>query len=71
MERKIGLVHFIGFRGDEYNRAVRVWGKPDFIHRRWDVRAQQEIEPEDTAVFAVGTCADEPRHPSFDDSEHL
>ena len=22
------VVHFVGFRGDEYNRAVKVWGKP-------------------------------------------
>ena len=24
-------VHFVGFRGDEFTSAVRVFGKPDFI----------------------------------------
>lgn len=32
-------LHFVGFRGDEYNRAVAVFGTPDFIHRSWDARA--------------------------------
>jgi hypothetical protein len=45
-------IHFIGFRGEEYHSAVRVFGPPDFIHRVWDVRAVSEIAPHDTAVFA-------------------
>ena len=45
-------VHVVGFRGDEYNRAVRVWGRPHFIHRYWDVRAAQEAQDDDTVVFA-------------------
>jgi hypothetical protein len=48
------IVHFIGFRGDEYHSAVRIWGKPDFIHMKWDRRAQIEIVDGDIAIFAVG-----------------
>lgn len=52
-------VHFVGFRGDEYTRACRVWGQPDFIHRGWDRRARREICQGDTVVFATGD-ADQP-----------
>lgn len=52
--------HFVAFRGEEYWAALAVWGPPDFIHRRWDRRAQREIHPVDTVVFARGTSADEP-----------
>lgn len=47
-------VHFIAFKDDRYWNAVRVFGPPDFIHRRWDMRAQREIMPGDTLVFAMG-----------------
>lgn len=48
-------VHFVWFRGDEYLSARRVWGEPDFIHMRWDLRARREIDFEvDTVVFARG-----------------
>lgn len=40
--------HFVGFRSDEYVRALRVW-KPDFIHSR------REIAEGDTVVFANGS----------------
>jgi len=33
-------IHFVGFRNDRYWNAVRIWGFPDFIHPRWDVRAR-------------------------------
>jgi hypothetical protein len=46
-------VHFIRFRGDEYHSAVATWGKPDFFHRVWDKRAQQEVVPGDVAIFAT------------------
>ena len=64
-------VHFVGFKGDEYNRAVKVWGKPTFIHRYWDVRAAQESQPDDTVVFARAKDwenFDTPSKFSFDDS---
>lgn len=44
--------HFVGFRGDEYNRARRVFGEPDFIHMGWDRRAFREIADGDRVVFA-------------------
>lgn len=45
-------VHFVGFRHDaEYLAAVRVWGKPDFIHRVHDARMRREIADFDTVVF--------------------
>lgn len=46
-------LHFIGFRGDEYNRAKKIWGEPDFIHPVHDRRAYVEIDIfEDTLIFA-------------------
>lgn len=47
-------LHFVWFRGDEYSRAVRVFGVPDFIHIGYDRRARREIMPDDTVVFACG-----------------
>ena len=47
------IVHFFGFRGAEYNSAVRVWGVPDFVHPVHDRRAYVEYDPQnDIAVFA-------------------
>jgi hypothetical protein len=60
-------VHFVGFRGDEYSRALRVFGPPDFIHRGWDLRAQREIAPDDVVVFATGSFDQVPRRQSFND----
>ncbi len=53
-------VHFVGFRGEEYNRAKRVWGEPDFIHRGWDKRARREIMDGDTVLFAKGPHDQQP-----------
>jgi len=66
-------VHFVAFRGEEYWSAVKVWGRPDFIHRRWDLRARREIADEDILVFAQGTANDPPAVKSGDDlrEEHL
>lgn len=47
-------VHFVGFRSDEYLRACRVFGKPDFIHILWDRRSRREIADGDMIVFANG-----------------
>lgn len=63
-------VHFVGFRGDEYAAAVRIWGRPDFIHRYWDHRAIGDIVPDlDTVVFARGDERDPPNVYAFNDSE--
>lgn len=46
-------VHYIGFRGDEYVRAHRIFGGPVMIHRVNDIRTQSEIDPEvDLAIYA-------------------
>ncbi len=60
-------LHFIGFRGDEYARAIRVFGKPDFIHIGWDRWARLEVVAGDMAVFANGTFDDEPSAYSYPD----
>lgn len=60
-------VHFVWFRGDEYNRACRIWGKPDFIHIGWDRRAAREIAAHDTVVFARGEFDQQPVDRSYSD----
>ena len=64
------MVHFVGFRGDEYLSAVRVWGLPDFYHRSNDPRLWTDVSPSDTVVFANGSEA-RPHIYSFDDSQHF
>lgn len=64
-------LHFVGFKDDSYNRAVKVWGKPTFVHRYWDVRASLDVQPDDTVVFASKKDWDNLNTPnpfSFDDS---
>ena len=61
------IVHFVGFKDDRYWHAVRVWGKPHFIHRGWDLRALRDIGPGDIVVFASGECDQPPRVRSFND----
>lgn len=60
-------VHFVGFRGDEYWSAVRIWGRPGFIHRRWDTRAWREIADGDVIVFATGDEHQQPSRYNGDD----
>lgn len=48
------LIHFVGFRGEEYHSAVKVWGKPDFIHMGHDNRMRRETASYDTIVTANG-----------------
>ena len=62
------LVHFVGFRGEEYHNAVRAFGLPDVVHRVWDCRAQREIAAADTVVFAKGDDTWEPSQYNYDDS---
>jgi len=47
-------LHFVGFRGEEWWSAIKVWGRPNYIHIGWDQRAQREILPQDTVIFARG-----------------
>jgi hypothetical protein len=48
-----GCVHFIGFRGDEYWSAVRIWGKPDYTWPQATWHILGDIAPEDTVIFAA------------------
>ena len=64
-------IHFVGFSGEEYWSATKVFGEPDFIHRGWDLRAQREIAEGDTVVFAQGAYDQEPRTKSYDDIREL
>lgn len=67
----MSAVHFVWFRGEEYNRAIRVWGQPDFIHMGWDKRARREIADGDTVVFARGSHDQPFRERNFDDYRHV
>lgn len=60
--------HFVGFKGDDFVRACRVFGKPDFIHRMHDQRAISMFAPGDMVVFANGTDTPTTSVFSFDDS---
>jgi len=65
-------VHFVGFRGDEYVRAQRIWGKPDFIHRNWDERVMGDVdEGIDVVIFAKGDETWRKNPFTFNDSEHF
>jgi hypothetical protein len=46
-------LHLIGFRGEEYWSAIKVWGHlPVMIHRVHDIRAYRDIGEEDVVLFA-------------------
>lgn len=63
-------VHFVGFRGEEYWSARRVWGRPDFFHRHWDERVMGDVvEGVDTVVFAKGDETSRKTPFTFNDSE--
>jgi hypothetical protein len=62
------MLHFVRFKDDRYLTAVRVFGRPDFIHRFWDRRAAEEIAPGDTVIFAEGDETQALSPFSYDDS---
>ncbi len=68
----MAALHFVGFRGDEYARAVAVFGPPDFTHRHNDPRFRfgGELGEHDRVVFARYHDAD-PSPYSYDDSNEL
>ncbi len=47
-------LHFVGFRGEEFHSAVKVWGKPDFFHRVFDDRVIFGGEVGDDDIVVVG-----------------
>ncbi len=62
-----GALHFVSFRGEEYWSAVKLWGRPHFVHRGWDVRATTMIDPGDVVVFARGCERDAPKQQNYGD----
>jgi hypothetical protein len=65
--------HFVGFRSLADQRlanAVRVFRPPDFLHRRWDMRAQREIVPGDVVIFAQGEADQHPSRYNGDDEAY-
>ncbi len=47
-------IHFVGFVGEEYLFAVRVFGRPDFYHPSARELHRAFMAPGDTVVFARG-----------------
>lgn len=44
-------VHFVGFRGEEYWSAVKIWGTPDFTHPQADFRMIGDMAPHDLVIY--------------------
>lgn len=65
------MLHFVGFKDDRYNTAVKTFGKPDFIHRFWDYRAFCEVVEGDVVVFADGDENSPVKQFAFDDSANF
>lgn len=65
------MLHFVRFKDDRWNNAVKVFGKPDFIHRFWDVRATHEVAPGDMVVFATGDDTQLVQPFAYDDSSYF
>ena len=62
-------IHFIGFRGEEYWNAVKVFGPPDFIHLIHDRRMYGDVGPDDILVFAYKADPDQISKYSWQDHE--
>ena len=67
----MAILHFVGFKDERYWNAVKTFGKPDFVHRHWDYRAQCEVCEGDVAVFANGNELDLPTVYAYDDSAYF
>jgi hypothetical protein len=61
-------MHFVGFKDDRVQNAIKVFGVPDFWHRFWDFRAVAEVMEGDTVIFADGDETWRPRPNAWDDS---
>lgn len=74
----VPVLHFVGaLDGDAvFARAVLVFGPPDFVHQKWDVRATGDVAPGDTVVFLRDKDwtrfeDNDPCPFAFNDSEHF
>lgn len=65
------MLHFVRFRDDRWHNAVKVFGRPDFIHRHWDARAVCEVCEGDVVVFATGDENSEVTPFAYDDSAYF
>lgn len=63
------MIHFIGFRGEEYWSAVKVFGPPDFIHLIHDHRLYGDVGDGDILVFAAKADPDQISKYSWQDHE--
>jgi hypothetical protein len=69
-----GALRFVRFENDwdeHYQRAVRTFGPPDFLHRSYDGRCIAEIMPGDRVVFGKGDENQAVVLYSYDDSSFL
>ena len=64
----MSALHFVGFKDDRVNAALRVFGQPDFWHRRWDHRAVSEVAPGDVVIYATGDETQPVIQYTYDDS---
>jgi hypothetical protein len=63
------MLHFIGFRGEEYNNAVKAFGKPDFVHLVHDHRMYGDVDI-DNDVLVFGPKADPRVISEYSDQDH-
>ena len=61
-------IHFVGFRSaEEYCAAVKIWGRPDFIHLHHDHRMYGDtgypIDPNEEVVILSLIHISEPTRP--------
>jgi len=48
-------VHFVAFTPEQERRWRCVFGEPDYVHERWDARAEQEHDDGDVVIYANNT----------------
>lgn len=65
------MLHFVRFKDDRFQNAIRVFGRPDFVHRFWDARAVCEVVPSDRVVFAEGDEMQPVQVFAYDDSAYF
>lgn len=63
------VLHFVGFKDERYWSAIKVFGRPDFVHRYWDWRCVADIDDGDMVVFADGDETMPVRRFAYNDSE--
>jgi len=62
-------IHYVGFRTDaEYSSAVKVWGRPDFIHSIHDARMYGDVGPDD--IIVIGSKGTE-QVSEYVDQDHM